>query len=87
MRVLKWIIDRSNGRAYGYQTPLGWAPRYEDIDWKGLKFTKEQWNQLVEYDHRRIRDSTLSSEQLFLNLENRVPKELLIEKQLLVSRL
>jgi len=87
MRVLKWIIERANGKAYGYQTPLGWVPRYEDIDWKGLNFTKEQWIQLMEYETRRIRDSTLSTEQLFLNLENRVPKELVLEKQLLISRL
>jgi len=87
MRVLKWIVERANGKAYGYQTPLGWAPRYEDLDWKGLNFTKEQWNQLMDYDYRRIRDSTVSTEQLFLNMENRVPKELVLEKQLLISRL
>jgi len=87
MRVLKWIVDRSQGRAFGYQTPLGWAPRYEDLDWKGLKFTKDQWNQLMEYDTNRIKQYTLSTEGLFLSLDNKVPKELLAEKQLLISRL
>ena len=37
MRILQWIVDRSRGRAVGIESPLGWMPRYEDLNWKGLE--------------------------------------------------
>src|SRR6186997_2888510 len=47
MRVLKWVIDRVRGRVSATEGPLGWMPRYDELDWRGLKFSEEQFRQLM----------------------------------------
>ena len=51
MRVLKWIIDQARGRALAKEAPLGWQPRYEDIDWSGLDFSTGRFEELQRIDH------------------------------------
>ncbi|HCI78121.1 MAG TPA: phosphoenolpyruvate carboxykinase, partial [Ktedonobacter sp.] len=34
MRILKWVTERAHGHAFGIESPIGWMPRYEDIDWR-----------------------------------------------------
>lgn len=87
MRVLKWIIDRCNGHGVGVETPLGWVPHYEDLDWTGLDFSKTQWEKLMSVDREAMRLKTLDHEELFLKLHDHLPKELLFERELLISRL
>src|SRR5688500_15216981 len=43
MRVLKWIVERIEGKAGGKDTPVGLVPRYEDFDWSGLDFSRESF--------------------------------------------
>jgi len=88
MRILKWIVDRANGRAMSTETPLGWVPRYEDIDWEGLNFTREQWDAVMAVDRERWRQVlSLQHEESFLKLHEHLPKEMVYERELLVCRL
>ncbi len=86
MRVLRWIVERTKGHAGAFEGPLGWMPRYEDIDWRGLDFSKEDWDKLMLVDREKLKTQTLSHEELFLQLFDHLPKELVFLRELLISR-
>lgn len=88
MRVLKWIVDRVHGRGYAIESPLGWMPRYEDIDWRGLEdFKPERFYELMKVDREAWKKEILMHESLFAMLYDRLPKEFLFMRELLLSSL
>ncbi|MEK9772748.1 MAG: phosphoenolpyruvate carboxykinase (GTP) [Opitutae bacterium] len=87
MRVLRWIVERTSGKARAVEGALGWSPRMHDLDWSGLEFSHEQWENLMNTDPEKLRMQTLRHEELFLQLSEFLPKEMLFERELLVSRL
>jgi len=87
MRVLKWIVERAHGHAIGVESPLGRMPRYEDLDWTGLEFTREQFNNVMSVDRDLWLQEVLSHEELFIKLYDRLPKELVAIRELLLSGL
>ncbi len=88
MRILKWIVERAHGRAVSIESPIGWMPRYEDLDWRGLEdFTREQFYELMSVDRVAWQRELLSHEELFVKLYDRLPKELLFIRELILSSL
>jgi phosphoenolpyruvate carboxykinase (GTP) len=87
MRVLKWIVDRARGRAVAKETPIGWMPHYEDLDWTGLEFSKENFESLQHVDRAMWRAEVMGHEELFLDLHDHLPKEMIFERELLICRL
>jgi phosphoenolpyruvate carboxykinase (GTP) len=87
MRVLKWIVERARGRAASVESPIGWMPRYEDLDWTGLDFNREQFNEIMTVDREMWKQEILNHEELFIRLYDRLPKEMLFKKELLLSAL
>jgi phosphoenolpyruvate carboxykinase (GTP) len=87
MRVLKWIIDRSHGRAYAKETMLGWMPKAEDIDLEGLDMTGAEFEMLQAVDVNEFKTEILSQEELFLKLAGDLPKEFVFQRELLIARL
>ncbi|MFN0136282.1 MAG: phosphoenolpyruvate carboxykinase (GTP) [Phycisphaerae bacterium] len=86
MRVLKWIVDRANGRAVGAESPIGWMPRYEDLDWRGLEsFTQAKFYEVMSVDRSQWGAEMLLHEELFIKLYDRLPKEMRSVRDLLMS--
>lgn len=88
MRVLKWIVERANGKAVSIESPLGWMPRYEDLEWAGLDgFSPDNFHELMSVDRAQWNGEILSHEELFIKLYDRLPKEMLSVRDLILSSL
>ncbi|THU31617.1 phosphoenolpyruvate carboxykinase (GTP) [Niastella caeni] len=87
MRVLKWIVERVNGTASAIESPVGWVPRYRDMDWTGLDFTKQQFREIMEVDREAWKAELLSHEELFARMYDKLPKEFIFMRELLLSAL
>ncbi|MGC9159485.1 MAG: phosphoenolpyruvate carboxykinase (GTP), partial [Terracidiphilus sp.] len=83
MRVLKWIVDRVHGRAQGKETPIGWTPYYEDVEWTGLDIPQSQFDQIQEVNRAAWRKELIGHEELFINLHDHLPPEMIYERELL----
>ncbi len=62
--------------------------RYEDIEWEGLRsFTKEKFDDLQAFDRDAWRKEVMAHEELFLELHDHLPPEMIYERELLICRL
>ncbi|HQL47618.1 MAG: Phosphoenolpyruvate carboxykinase (GTP) [Acidobacteria bacterium ADurb.Bin340] len=74
-RVLKWIVDRVQGRANGQERELGWVPRHEDMDFTGLDYSSARYQEVARLDTTDWRRELLQHEELFEKLYDKLPRE------------
>ncbi|MBA4105428.1 MAG: phosphoenolpyruvate carboxykinase (GTP) [Pirellula sp.] len=87
MRILQWIVRRAKGQARAFEGPLGWTPKYSDIDWRGLDFTKEQFREVMRVDRDEWFQEIASHNELFFKLYDRLPRDLTAIRDLLLASL
>jgi phosphoenolpyruvate carboxykinase (GTP) len=87
MRVLKWIIDRIEGKAEGVDHVFGVSPRYEDLNWTGLDFSAEQYATVTNIDKAAWQAELKLHTELFEQLAHHLPKELPETKAAIEQRL
>jgi len=87
MRVLKWMIERIEGRANGQEHALGVTPSYADLHWQGLDFSAEQFAKVTSFDAAQWRAELALHQELFDKLAQRLPAELVQTKDTLAQRL
>ena len=76
MRVLSWMVGRIEGKAQGEEHAFGISPHYEDIDWSGLDFSREQFQQVISVDDAAWRDELALHAELFDTLQQGLPPAL-----------
>jgi len=88
IRVLIWIVQRLRGKASAVESPIGWMPRYEDLDWRGLEnFTKDDFSKIMAIEREPGKKELLSHEELFEKMYDKLPKEFFFMRELLLSAL
>ncbi|HRE68173.1 MAG TPA: phosphoenolpyruvate carboxykinase (GTP) [Cyclobacteriaceae bacterium] len=87
MRILKWIVLKIRGEANAVESPIGWMPTYEDIDWAGLDFTHEQFDSIMDIDREEWKAELLQHVELFEKMYDKLPKEFIFMRELLLSGL
>jgi phosphoenolpyruvate carboxykinase (GTP) len=88
MRVLKWIVDRCRGRVPADETPIGWMPEPADIDLTGLAgYDPANLAEALSVDLEDWKREVLQQDELFFRLYSDLPKELIFQRELLISRL
>ena len=86
-RVLKWIVERLEGRAEAHDTPIGRLPTRESLDIEGLGLTEEQLDLLLTVDAEIWKEEAALIPADYEKFGDRLPAELWAQHEALVQRL
>ncbi len=86
-RVLKWIIDRIEGKAGGESTPIGMVPSVGDIDLEGLDANPEDVAQSLAVRPDEWREELALIEEWFAFIGDKLPTGVKDEFEALKQRL
>jgi phosphoenolpyruvate carboxykinase (GTP) len=87
MRVLKWMIDRIEGKGHGSDHLMGVTPGYADLTWTGLDFSAQQFATVTSIDKAAWQAELALHTDLFKQLEHHLPQTLLDTKAVIEQRL
>lgn len=73
MRVLKWVVDRVEGKVDAVESPFGYMPKYEDIEWAGLDFSREQFKSITDINKDGALAEAAELKEYFKNYGDRLP--------------
>lgn len=86
-RVLKWIVERLEGKAEGVETPIGILPAKGSIDTEGLDLSESDLDFLLKVDKEVWREEAALVPEHLNTFGDHTPKELWDEYRALVQRL
>ncbi len=87
LRVLRWIVDRCEGRARGHDTPIGFVPHADDLDLRGLNLAGDTIQELLAVDPAAWRHEIGDVGSYLAQFGDRVPESLAAERQQIAARL
>jgi phosphoenolpyruvate carboxykinase (GTP) len=86
LRVLKWVLERCDGKGEAIDTAIGQVPTLGAIDRNGIQVTDAAMTTLLRVDLPEWTDVIQSQAEFFASLGARVPKGILEEHESLMNR-
>ena len=86
-RVLKWIVDRLDGRVEGVRTPIGVLPAPGELDLEGLDVPERDLELLLSVDADVWSEEASLMPEYFAQFGERLPAAITAEHAALVERL
>jgi phosphoenolpyruvate carboxykinase (GTP) len=86
VRVLKWILERVEGRGEARETPIGYVPTRTGLTLDGLKITPEALDELSRVNADDWESDLADSREFLAKFGERLPAELRKEHEAVVSR-
>ncbi|MFC0546277.1 phosphoenolpyruvate carboxykinase (GTP) [Kutzneria chonburiensis] len=86
-RVLKWAIERLEGRAAAEETPIGHVPTPGDLDLTGLEASEQDITAALAFDAEEWRAELPLIEEWFAKIGDKLPTSLRDEFEALKQRL
>ena len=87
MRVLDWIIRRTEGAAEAVETPIGYVPKPEDINLNGLDMTVDDVANLLTVDKELWKEDAENIESFYAKFGDKLPEALRKELDTLKANL
>jgi phosphoenolpyruvate carboxykinase (GTP) len=87
VRVLKWVLDRIEGRAEALETPIGHVPTPESLTLDGLAISRDALDELLRVDPSDWAEETRATGEFFEKFGSRLPSPLRAEHEALANRL
>jgi phosphoenolpyruvate carboxykinase (GTP) len=75
-RIIKWMIDRIEGKADTEECELGFFPAKDSINLKGLNINKETMEKLLSVDKEEWKKEIEQIEEFYSSFGKKIPKEL-----------
>ena len=87
LRVLKWILERCDGRGKAVETVIGAVPTPDALDRTGLSLSDADMAELLKVDPAEWVEAIAGQEELMQMFGERMPRELHAEHEDLANRI
>jgi phosphoenolpyruvate carboxykinase (GTP) len=86
VRVLKWILERVEGRGPAQETPIGFVPTKAGLTLEGMKISDEALNELLRVNPEDWEAEMEETKQFLSKFGTRLPREIREEQEKLAQR-